>query len=44
MSKLLWQPQCYANDSFVLSCIGVIFGMKLLRMIGISHIPNYYGN
>ena len=23
-----WQPQCYVNNSFVLSPIEVIFGMK----------------
>ena len=26
---LPWQPQCYVNNSFVLSPIEVIFGMKL---------------
>ena len=27
--KLPWQPQCYVNNSFVLSLIEVNFGMKL---------------
>ena len=29
VTRLPWQPQCYVNNSFVLSPIGVIFGMKL---------------
>ena len=29
VTKLPWQPQCYVNNSFVLSPIEVIFGMKL---------------
>ena len=29
VTRLPWQPQCYVNNSFVLSFIEVIFGMKL---------------
>ena len=29
ITRLPWQPQCYVNNSFVLSPIEVIFGMKL---------------
>ena len=29
VTKLPWQPQCYVNNSLVLSLTGVIFGMKL---------------
>ena len=29
VTRLPWQPQCYVNNSFVSSPIGVIFGMKL---------------
>ena len=29
VTRLPWQPQCYVNNSFVLSLIEVIFGMKL---------------
>ena len=43
-TSLLWQPQCYVNNFFVLSFIEVIFGRSFLRMIGISHIPHCYGN
>ena len=28
-TRLPWQPQCYVNNSFALSLIEVIFGMKL---------------
>ena len=29
VTRLPWQPQCYVNNSFVLSVIKVIFGTKL---------------
>ena len=28
VTRLPWQPQCYVNNSFALSPIEVIFGMK----------------
>ena len=28
VTRLPWQSQCYVNNSFVLSVIEVIFGMK----------------
>ena len=29
VTRLPWQPECYVNNSFVLSAIEVIFGVKL---------------
>ena len=29
VTQLPWQPQCYVTNSFVLSAIELIFGMKL---------------
>ena len=29
VARLPWQPQCYVDNSFVLSAIEIIFGMKL---------------
>ena len=29
VTRLPWQPQCYVNNSFVLSTIEVMFGVKL---------------
>ena len=31
VAMVAWQPQCYNNNSFVLSPIEVIFGMKLSK-------------
>ena len=44
VTRLPWEPQFYVNDSSVLSPIEVISGVKLLSMIGTSHIPHCHGN